>query len=351
MVDLSQARLTTLAVHRVGNKIREEGFVASPELFEPDEAMAQLLQEYFLTPFKAEEFYKFTHPADLNLNELYTYVKAAFEESRENFLAKSVHILQHLYDVSVHPHVRGGELYVAHFRECVVDGTDLEAIGIFKTEHKDTFLKIAPGDDKLTMTAEQGINLKKLDKGCLIFNTFGDDGYSLMLVDKAGEDTRYWREDFLRVERIMDHSYQTQAFMTLTKDFCEDVFARDQDKKEQVVFLNKSLNYFAKNKEFDVEEYKETVFPSPEYKEEFDTYRRQYETDKGLQPAEEGFAISKYAVRSMKKEFKTLIKLDVPVEIRLDPRKTEEAGECMERGFDTQRGMYYYKIYFNQETE
>ncbi|MEO0898616.1 MAG: nucleoid-associated protein [Bacteroidota bacterium] len=349
MIDLSQARLTTLAVHKVGNKVRNEGVVKAKALFELDETMTDVLQDYFLKPFKAEEFFKFAHDTDINLNEVYTYCKSIFSDSMDEFLTHSVSILQHLYGVSAHPHIKGGELYVAHFRECEVDGVDLEAIGIFKSENKDIFLKVEGKEDDVDMTAEHGINVKKLDKGCLVFRTFEDDGFSILMVDKSSEDTAYWRDDFLHVDRIQDNSFQTENFMNLTKDFCEDIFAREQDKKEQVVFLNKSLNYFNKNKEFDLNDFKEEVLIQDDYKEKFDHYRKAYEEESGLPPAEEGFPISKYAVRSMKKNFKSLIKLDTEIEIRLNPKQIEQASEYVERGFDEQRGMYYYKVYFNGE--
>lgn len=353
MIDLSQARMTTLAVHKVGNKVRSEGIVKAKTLFDFDEEMALLLQEYFLKPFKADEYFKFRHDTDLNLNEVYTYTKNIFAQSREDFLELSGHVLQHLYSVSVHPHIKSGELYVAHFRECIVDGQPLEALGIFKSENKDIFLQVSATEenDDVNLQAEQGVNIKRLDKGCLIFNTFAEDGFSLMMVDKTSEDTAYWRDDFLQVDRILDNSYQTENFMALTRDFCEEVFAQEQDKKEQVVFLNKSLNYFNKNKEFDLEEFKEEVLPTAEFQDQFDDYRRDYESNQQLTPAEEGFPISKYAVRSMKRQFKSLIKLDTHVELKLDPKRVESAGEFMERGFDEQRGMYYYKVYFNQEIE
>jgi len=349
MIDLSQARLTTLAVHKVGNKVRNEGVVSAKTLFELDDHMTEVLQDYFLKPFKAEEFFKFTHDSDIALNEVNTYCKQIFSDSKEEFLNHSIKILQHLYSVSAHPHIKSGELYVAHFRECEVDGVDLEAVGIFKSENKDVFLKVEGKEDDVDMTAEQGINIKKLDKGCLVFRTFEDDGFSVLMVDKGSEDTAYWRDDFLHVDRIQDNSFQTENFMNMTKDFCEDIFAMDQDKKEQVVFLNKSLNYFNKNKDFDLDNFKEEVLVQDDYKEKFDNYRKVFEEEAGLPPAEEGFPISKYAVRSVKKNFKSLIKLDTDIEIRLNPKNIEEASEYVERAFDEQRGMYYYKIYFNGE--
>ncbi|MDX2245662.1 MAG: nucleoid-associated protein [Bacteroidia bacterium] len=352
MLNLSQARLTTLALHKVGNKAKNEGVVASQELFILEEDMALTLKDYFLNPFKTDEFFKFTHPTDLNFNELYIYCNRIFTLSREDFLAQSVHILNHLYAQSGHPHIKSGELYVGLFRECVVDGVELEAIGIFKSEHKDQFLKfVAEEGEGLTMTVEQGVNLRKLDKGCLIFNTFADDGYSVLMIDKGSEDAQYWRDDFLQVIRIQDNRYQTEQFLNLTKEYCENVIGKEKDKKDQVVFLNKSLNYFSKNKELDIEDFKLSVFPTTAESQKFDEYRATFEQEQGLPPAEEGFPISKYGVRVMKKQFASLIRLDTEIEIRMNNRKIEEVAEFMERGYDEQRRMHYYKVFFNEELE
>ena len=46
MIDLMQARLTTLAVHKVGNKVRNEGVIASKELFKLEEDIQLILQDY-----------------------------------------------------------------------------------------------------------------------------------------------------------------------------------------------------------------------------------------------------------------------------------------------------------------
>ncbi len=349
MLDLSQARLTTLAVHKVGNKVKNQGVVASHELFPlEEETMVDLLEDFFLKPFRAEEFFKFSHPSDLGMNEVYTYCKRLFQESREDFVDTSVHILNHLYDQAMHPQIKPGELFVAHFRECEVDGVTLEAIGLFKTENKDVFLRITDEDNKLNLLAEQGINIRKLDKGCLVFKTFEDDGFSVMMVDKGSEESQYWRDDFLRVTRIQDDSFQTQSFLSMTKDFCEDVFGREQDKKEQVVFLNNAIDYFQHNDSFDVETFKDEVIKTPEYKEQFDLFRQEAEPNYNINP-DEGFAISKFAVRQMKRQFKNLIKLDSELEIRFIGKDIEAISEQVERGFDAQRGMFFYKLYFNEE--
>ena len=49
----------TVALHRVGNKATEEGFVLSSQPLKLTEPLQDLLIRYFLTPFKVEEYYHF----------------------------------------------------------------------------------------------------------------------------------------------------------------------------------------------------------------------------------------------------------------------------------------------------
>ena len=355
MIELNEAQLKAVSLHKIGNKVRGEGITAAESLYPLDEQLQVILRDFFLRPFKNEELFKFIHSSDLALNEVYTYCKSIFSAiGTGSLLEESVHILRHLYEVSLHPQILGGELYVAYFKGCEYEGQEVDAIGIFKNETKDLFLRLVEESQEesndLHLVPEQGINLKKMDKGCLIFNVLEEDGYSLLLINKDSEETRYWTEDFLNVVRVQDNAYHTDTFLDMTKEFCEDIFSQEEDKKEQVVFMNKSINYFSKNKEFDLQNFQHEVLGRPDYIEKFDSYRQDYESEQGLN-SEEGFAISKYAVRKKKKDFKSILKLDSQIEIHLKTKDAEEAADFMERGFDELRGMYYYKVYFNQELE
>lgn len=348
MIDFKEARLTHLVVHKVGNKSRGEGVIASRSLYELDEEKQLVLESYFLNTFKAEEFFRFTHDASLDLNEVYSYCTRIF--SGDDLLVQSVHILNHLYLQTAHPNIRQGELYVARFSNCIVEGVALDAIGIFKSENKEAFLRFGESANTLEMRIEQGVSTKRLDKGCLIFNTYAEDGYSAMLVDHISDEAQYWKDHFLRIERIQDNSFQTDAYLNLAREFCQEVIAQGEDKKEQVLFLNKSLNYFANNESFDPEAFREEVIENPEYKEKFDQYRLTYEEEQGLEHEAE-FSISRYAVKNQRKHFRNLIKLDTQIHILLNTRDAAEAGQYLERGFDEERGMYYYKAYFNGEVD
>src|SRR5690625_7082723 len=60
----------------------------------------------------------------------------------------------------------------------------IDAIGIFKSEIKQDFLQFEENNNQLTAMLQQGVNLNKLDKGCLIFNTKVE-------ASEEGEETSY----------------------------------------------------------------------------------------------------------------------------------------------------------------
>jgi hypothetical protein len=146
MVTYFEASLDTVSVHHIGNQSQNELYALSEQpLTFKDEVIPQLLLQYFLKPFeKANEVYHLMHSGgDLNLNEVYHYVTQAFEDN-SRFHGLSEQIAKHLYKVSNHPNIKPGELYAAYFKSVQIEGEQLDAIGIFKSENKETYLKVYP---------------------------------------------------------------------------------------------------------------------------------------------------------------------------------------------------------------
>ncbi|MBK9460608.1 MAG: hypothetical protein IPN94_14560 [Sphingobacteriales bacterium] len=99
MLNFTQITFKSLALHRVGNKLREEGVLLADDLYNiSDETLRNVLLDYFLSPFKnADEFFKFSHDAKLELNEVYNYCQQIFTDASSLF-AQSVNISKHLYN-------------------------------------------------------------------------------------------------------------------------------------------------------------------------------------------------------------------------------------------------------------
>lgn len=347
MFSFLEAELESLILHKVGNKQQEEGYTTSKEVLSLDEELHGLLIDYFLGHFKSEDIYHFYHHAGVAMNDVFQYCKSIFED-KVNFYDVSVLLLKHLYEKSDHPKIKGGELYIAYIENCLVEDELVDAIGIFKSENKETYLTFPQDEKKVNIATQEGVSTRKLDKGAIIFNSYAEDGYRVMTTDMNSSDARYWKDSFLGIDHVPDNTFHTKTYLTLCKDFVKKVYAKEEDKQEQVNFLNKSIEYFENNDEFGLDDFAEKVIEKPEYEEKFKTFKEKYEEQKGI-VTQEDFFISKSALQTMRKKFKSLIKLDTKVEIKVNPNPEEPNEQYMEKGYDDAKGMYFYKIYFNTE--
>lgn len=355
MFDFSQIQLDKLVIHKVGNKLREEGLcLAANECAITDGNVEEALLAYFLSAFKEKVLYAFYHETDLHLNELYMYASSVFID-KSRFLEQSVNVARHLYESSIHPQIKGGEFYMAYFSDCLVNNQRVDAIGIFKTERKENYLKVSQRHNEFTIDMDKGISVKKLDKGCIIFNTESMNGYRVAIVDtinKGANEAVYWRETFLRLTDVQDEYFHTQNHLTLCKDFAESIYGpvHNASKKDQVVFIKEAIDYFDKNAEFKLDDFAEQVIKEPGLIEEFKEHKALLEANQGMDPVE-NFNISNPAVKSIKRKNSSVIKLDTGVEINIKtPVADKNEVPVIERGFDELKGMHYYKVYFNEET-
>ncbi len=343
-LDFSQTDLQSLALHRVGNKHQAERNFISDQLYPLDEALTEVLMRYFLKPFRrAEERYHFKHTEAVNANEIYGFAKTIFDQP-EKLLSESSHILQHLYRQSDHPNIKAGELYVAYFDELLFGDEVISALGIFKSEQKNPFLQVYEEEGQLRLRRQQGIYIDKLDKGCLILNTEREDGFRVLSVDNNVYDASYWLYNFLQVDFVHDESFHTRSYLELCNDFSKEVIIPAYDKKEQMKFLSNSVDYFANNDDFNFNSFSEQVIPDTELAGEFRNYQQSY----ALEDVD-GFAISKQALRSAKRKFKNRIRLDTNIQIQLDINNPDSSNRYIEKGYDEQRGMHFYKVFFNEE--
>jgi hypothetical protein len=342
-----------LVIHRVGNKLRDEGFVVAADTYTiTDGNVEELLLKYFLSSFKEKVLFKFFHETDIHLNELYMYASAIFI-NRETFYEQSVNILKHLYEKSSHPQIKGGEFYVAYFSGCMVNGERVDALGIFKTENKENYLKVTGNRNVMNIDADKGINIKKLDKGTIIFNSQSVDGYRVAVVDnvnKGNNEALYWKDEFLRLTDVQDEYFHTHNYLDLCQDFAENIYGPicNADKKDKVVFMNEAISYFTSNNEFQLDDFVDNVIRQPELKEQFKEYKQIYDSNQGIEMTE-AFSISGQAVKSVKRKFRNLIKLDTDIEIRIKTPAATSDTAYIERGYDEEKGMHYYKVYFNEE--
>jgi hypothetical protein len=181
MINLFNAHIESLSIHRVGNKSRNEAIFLSEQPYALNDEIVPLLKEYFFKPFreKEENYFQFAHDVDLDYNDMFTLASELFVNPSESHEI-SKKITKHLFEQSNHPHIKNGEVYVAHLTNVSIDNNVVDAIGVFKSEIKTDFMQFEEKGTTLEMILQQGINLNKLDKGCLIFNHKKEEGYKII---------------------------------------------------------------------------------------------------------------------------------------------------------------------------
>ncbi len=248
--------IVDVVLHKVGSKTSNDVCIFSQEVLDLDESTRELLRVYFSTPFeKTVEYYNLYHDSDLSLNEVYSYVSNIFDDA-DSLVGESVNLAKHLYEKSIHPKIKNGEFYVVHFEDCEINGQVVEAIGVFKSENKDTFLKVNPNDGVFELEGEQGVNIKKLDKGAIIFNIERENGYMVAVVDNTnkGIEAHFWIDEFLHVRQRRDEFYDTTNILTMCKSFVTKELPEqfEVSRADQVDMLNRSVAFFKENETFEM---------------------------------------------------------------------------------------------------
>ena len=339
-----ESTITHICVHKVGNQSEDEFLTLSKKELALDHEVKEFLTKYFLTPFKSEEYFHFYHDSSLSLNEVWTYVSAIFDKP-EQTLTQSKHLAQHLYNQSIHPNIMGGEFYVVYFKDCQLHGETMDAIGLFKSESKENFLKVFPVEDAFEIESEEGININKLDKGCIIYNTDKDNGYVVSVVDNKNKsaEARYWIDEFLHIHQLQDTYFNTDNMLSLYKNYVVKQLPEEYNinKVDQADLLNRTIQYFKEQQHFTQESFNDEVLHHKEYIDSFDRFQHQYKSENDVS-IENSFPISPAAVKKQNRSYKSIIKLDKNFHIYVHGDRSK-----IEHGEDD-KGRFY-KLYFNAE--
>ncbi len=349
MVSFFEASLAELSIHKLGNKLLDEPLILSEQSSTvDDEMLSGLLMQYFVKPFEKEnEMYRFFHPTeDLNLNEVFHFAELIFK-TPSTFHTFSQQIAKHLYDISNHPKIKSGELYLGYFTGLEIDGELLDAIGIFKSESKEPYLTISREGKEFELGYEpEAININKLDKGCLIFNAEKEEGYKVAVIDQTNRsEAVYWIDEFLKLKVRNDNYNQTHTVLKVYKDFVSQQIDREFDvsKTDKIDLLNRSINYFKEKDHFDMEEFSSEVLANEQGIESFKNFKENYEKEFDTS-IDDSFLISNAAVKKQSRVFKSVLKLDKNFHIYIHGDK-----QLIEKGYDDQMRMNYYKVYFTEE--
>lgn len=344
MIQNDNVTIGDIAAHFVGNSSKEEGMVLSQCVVSQTESLRFILKTSVLSSFESEESYHFVHDGGVGYNYMFGLCRDIFNDSG-CLLEKSREMARYLYEKSDHNKIKAGEFYVIHFKDIMLDGESVDAIGLFKSEQKDTFLKVVNLGSMLNMETEEGINVHKLDKGALVFNTDEQNGYVVKIVDNTNKtDAKYWKEEFLGVSPCQDEYSNTRHAMAMAKNFVTKELPKEYNisKNDQITLLGKTLEYFQENEEFSMQAFADEVFADENVAETLGRYKVQYEAKNDVH-IEDSFGISDSACERQQRVYKRVIKLDNNVRIYISGSR-----ENVLQGED-EYGKFY-KVYYENES-
>ena len=340
MIEIKEAILTNIAVHRIGIQT-ESSILNDKEVmmnFDEDE---DVIVKTFLKPFTSSfATYQFRHDEGVEHNPIYKISKEINEEA--DFVLKTKEIHQYLKDVSVHPNIKDGDLFIMNFDNVKFENEHYKALAIVKVENKETFIETMPDDDgRVRLNFKQGVG-RKLDKAVLVL--FNHEPFTVFMIDNGSVETDYWMNDFANVELRNDYVNNTTHFLEMTENFIKHKVPEefDVERTDQIDLLNRSVDYFKTNESFVQKEFEEEVLQDANLIDTFHSYDDGYTHDKSIS-FDEGFEISNKAVKKQAKNFRSVLKLDKNFSIYMHGDKT-----LVEKGVDDS-GKKFYKFYFDEE--
>jgi len=344
MQNVEIGKMDKLIIHFVGNKNNGDGVKFSNLLTDFSDV------EDYISPlinrnFKTEEFYQFYFNPSLELNPMYHFISSIFN-NKDSFIEQSQNAARYLYDKSNHPQIKGGELCVAYINDCRFEDEEVDCVAIFKSESKETILEVNSLKNGIGLKNVKGLSTRKLDKGCLIFNTSKEAGFILSVIDNTNRsaEAQYWKDEFLGVQPIKNEYHQTNEFLGITKEFITKELADvEVSKSDQIELLNRSVDYFKTHSIFDKEEFVGEVFSDSNIIESFRKFDQQFREEKEVELADH-FEISSSAVKRQAKAFKRVLKLDKNFHIYI-----HGDGELIKQGIE-EDGRKFYKIYYQDES-
>lgn len=339
MIDITDAYISDVVCHRFCLDNSQD--ILSRQKTTTDNSDNDILKNILLEAFiSVNVIYEFVHDIDIDLNVLRKIVKEY--QNEEDLLHTSKDIYQHLKAIATHPKIKDGDLVFAKFEDIQIDNSYYEALGIYKIEQKESFLRVdIDKENTSSISIISGILSKNIDKACLIVFSKGEP--FVLVIDKNNKDVQYWIDDFLHVRQRKDEYANTENVMAMAKQFITKELPKEFEvpKADQIDLLNRSLQFFKEKDTFDIEDFANEVIEQPEVIESFKSYKKNYEEEHATE-IDDSFTISQHAFKKQQRSYKRIIRLDKKIQIIIDGNR-----DHIEQGED-EKGKYY-KVYYSTE--
>ena len=322
-------------VQRVGNKNNGDGVSFSDELCSIEGVEKHLLK-LINSSYKFEDWKRFTYIDDVEMNPTYRFVSKIFDDKQE-IVKQSHNLARHLYEQSIHPNIKIGEFYVVYLEQCEIEGVEADAIGLFKSESRETVLTVKMKSNRLVLAPEAGMSLKKLEKGAIIFNVDKENGYKVAVVDNTSSksDAHYWIDNFLHVEDCKDDYHQTQELSDMCVGYLKQL--REKSVVDCAIAARKTSDILASGGTVKIERLPSLLCETEEQQAEFRAYRESYEKDHGVLSSEINVKPKAMKQRNVSKMNTLKLGNDFEVKVLKSTAQLEKGEE---------KGRNYYKLYY-----
>ncbi len=339
MINAREAMVEELVIHRVGTD-------GSPSVLTDVSAVLQgpeeqeFLRRLFLKPFASVAA---THTFSAEDKKAANALQAlcAKAEKGKDLVGVSRAIAKLLIDTAAEHEVRGGDLFVVRFHAVELAGGVHDAVGILKYDDKEIFLESKASGANIGMRLKRGLGGRRPDQALLVLFTPGE--HTVLVID---DDPRngFWQQAFAGLRTRQDHVNSTNNLLEMTRSFITEQLPQDYEipRADQIDLLNRSVQYFKDNTEFDRGSFAREVFQSEEVIGSFERFGDRFQEERAVE-LEERFSISPDAVKKQARVFKSVLKLDKNFHIYIHGDRNK-----IERGVDEQ-GRKFYKIYYEQE--
>lgn len=346
MIDLTQAYIEAMIIHSVGNQSRGEPLTLSEHQVTLNQNLESAFLKFFFNPFHKDlsEYY-FFHEESLNLNEMYSYV-SDYQRDIHSFEESSRRIARFLYRITNHPNILSGDLIFALIKKAQVNNHNQTILGIFKSEQKSKYIDICKESNNIYANLNDGIDIGSLDKGTLIF--LEKDEPFLCVHNNRKVDSTYWNDSFIKCQLKDDDKIRTKIFIDACVSFSKEIGNKNNDKSDIANINSRITEYFNERKAVDVNSFTSHLsLSAPQnevLKKHIESVEKKYKID-----LNENFNIDKNKTSVLKKRLEKIIKLDTKIDIRIHS-DSPSPRNLIEKGFDKNKGMSYYKIFFNEES-
>jgi len=334
MLEVNESKLAHYNIHFLSESTL---LLGEEEFTQPELMLEAAFTQLAFSKIELEQQYEFFHETDIALNEVFAYSKKIFEQD-SSFLEQSQNMAKHLHSVSQHPNIKSGELFIGLFENCFLLNEVKKVIAIVKIDEKEMFLDVKNDNNKMIIHGVDGINVKKINNMAIIVDMGQEQPPAVFIKTKRKEDIVYWQERFLKIKAADEHYHKTD----LALNECKKYILKEENysNTEKLGFLNKTLDYFRNEEEFQVDHYIDTVF------EQADATQKDILVN-SVKPYET--VISDSALEKAEKKYKRKIKLDSNIEIQVNIQHIDQIDELIEVGYDEATNRKFYKIYFQDE--